>query len=187
MTVFRLGNISEDDAMSALLEVLEKRYSCRAFSEQKVDEELIDEVIRAGQLAPSACNLQPYVFYVVTGGSMNVLSKIRPWYGAPSVILGCYCADRGWVRGSDHAEFRQFDLGLAMGQMALRACDLGLGSCFIASFTAHEIQSALKLPVEHCPEIGLALGYAETAGNSGGPSAQHFKRKERHQILFFRV
>ena len=162
---------------------MQARYSCRDFQDRLVDDDLIDEILRAGQVAPSACNLQPYFFYVVTGESMARLNALRPWYGAPVVILGCYCSGQGWVRGSDHVSFRQFDLGLSMGQMALRAQDLGLGSCFIASFPPFELQEALKLPPEHCPEIALAVGYPQAVFQQ---SVQHKKRKSKTELVGYR-
>ena len=87
------------------------------------------------------------------------------------------------MRGSDHVSFRQFDLGLSMGQMALRAQDLGLGSCFIASFPSFELQEALKLPPEHCPEIALAVGYPQAVFQQ---SVQHKKRKSKTELVGYR-
>src|SRR4030042_1218472 len=47
-------------------EVVSRRRSCRAFDpDRPVPEELITECLRAAQLAPSACNAQPWRFVVV--------------------------------------------------------------------------------------------------------------------------
>lgn len=162
---------------------MQARYSCRAFQERMVEDELIDAILQAGRVAPSACNFQPYFYYVVTGESLQLINQIRTWYEAPVLILGCYVEQQGWVRGSDHVSFRQFDLALSMGQMALRAQDLGLGSCFIASFYPIEIQETLKLPVEHSPEIALAVGYAQTNFVQG---LTHTKRKSKSELVGYR-
>ena len=152
------------EAESPVFANMQARYSCRDFQDRLVDDDLIDEILRAGQVAAR-------------------LNALRPWYGAPVVILGCYCSGQGWVRGSDHVSFRQFDLGLSMGQMALRAQDLGLGSCFIASFPPFELQEALKLPPEHCPEIALAVGYPQAVFQQ---SVQHKKRKSKTELVGYR-
>lgn len=162
---------------------MQARYSCRVFQDRPLEDELVDALLQAGQVAPSACNLQPYFFYVITGESLQRLCTLRPWYGAPVVILGCSCVGQGWERGSDHVSFRQFDLALAMGQMALRAQDLGLGSCFIASFSPYELQESLKIPPEHIPEIALAVGYAQP-NVAQGP--QHSTRKSKAELVGFR-
>ncbi len=48
------------------LDLCEKRYSCRNYSTEPVNEEKVMKVLRTAQLAPSACNRQPWTFYVVT-------------------------------------------------------------------------------------------------------------------------
>ena len=168
---------------SAVLANMEARYSCRGFSAQEVSEDDLNEILRAGQIAPSACNLQPYFFYVVRGESLRQLNSMRSWYEAPVLIVGCLCEQQGWQRGSDGLSFKQFDLALAMGQMALRATDLGLGSCFIASFTSYKLQEALKLPAEHCPEIVLAVGHPEA---NLVKNAQHTTRKSKSELVGYR-
>lgn len=144
---------------SPVLANMQLRYSCRDFLLEEVDDEQIEAILSAGQLAPSACNLQPYCFHVIRGQTLARLNAIRSWYDAPVVIIGCYVDKQGWVRDSDQVSFRQFDLALAMGQMALRAQDINLDSCFIGSFKPQSIQQALSLPAEHIPEIALAIGY----------------------------
>ena len=46
-------------------ELAKERYSCRSLSEKPVEREKIEEIIRAGLVAPTAHNNQPYRIYVV--------------------------------------------------------------------------------------------------------------------------
>ena len=46
-------------------ELVETRYSCRSFLEQRVDREKIDSCLEVARLAPSACNAQPWNFVVI--------------------------------------------------------------------------------------------------------------------------
>lgn len=49
-------------------EIAENRQSCRAYNAEKpVEKEKLQSVLRAAQLAPSACNGQPYHITVCTG------------------------------------------------------------------------------------------------------------------------
>ena len=47
------------------LELAEKRYSCRNISDRPVEEEKIAKILHAAQLAPTACNLQPFKIWVI--------------------------------------------------------------------------------------------------------------------------
>lgn len=40
-------------------DVLNRRYSCRAFSEREVEGEKVERILEAGRIAPTAVNKQP--------------------------------------------------------------------------------------------------------------------------------
>lgn len=42
------------------LELAQKRFSCRKFTEEKVEDEKLDKIIKAAILAPTAVNKQPF-------------------------------------------------------------------------------------------------------------------------------
>lgn len=159
-------------------DLLSSRYSCRKFAPTALEKETIEQLLQAGRLAPSACNAQPYFFYAVGPESMARLDECRKWYGAPNMILGCIdTEDYGWQRESDGAVFSSFDIGLAMSQMALKATELNLGSCFIASFDPGQIKRILGLPEYHMPYIALVLGHAQM-----GPNDNHYLRQSPDKL-----
>ena len=49
-----------------LKEALLNRRSIRKFTSEPVSEEAIDELMHAAMSGPSACNKQPWEFYVIT-------------------------------------------------------------------------------------------------------------------------
>lgn len=68
------------------------RISVRKYEDRPVEKEKIMEILRAGMQAPSACNQQPWEFYVVTDKEkIQKLSKVTPYTGcaagAPVVIV----------------------------------------------------------------------------------------------------
>lgn len=157
------------------------RCSCRKFATTPIAHETIEELLQAARLAPSACNAQPYFFYVLGPESMSVLNQVRSWYQAPCVILGCLdTVNYGWQRPSDGALFSSLDLGLAMSQMALKATELNLGSCFIASFDPDKISSLLHLNEHHIPYLALAVGHALM-----GPSDNHYLRQHNDKLYSY--
>ena len=71
------------------LEIAKKRQSTRNFDpSKKVPQELLERSLSAMVLSPSACNAQPYFYYVLEGkkakkaakltGKMNAFSKDAP-------------------------------------------------------------------------------------------------------------
>ena len=71
------------------------RISVRKYEDKPVEKEKIMEILKAGMQAPSACNQQPWEFYVVTDKEkIQKLSKVTPYTGcaagAPAVIVPVY-------------------------------------------------------------------------------------------------
>lgn len=77
------------------LELAETRFSVRAFSDRKVEKEVIEKILRAGQVAPTACNFQPQRIFVIE--SEEALAKFRKCtrshFNAPLAILVCFDKD----------------------------------------------------------------------------------------------
>lgn len=46
-------------------EVIKNRYSCKKYSDKKVEKEKLDKILEAGRLAPTAKNLQEHHIYVI--------------------------------------------------------------------------------------------------------------------------
>jgi nitroreductase len=56
-----------------LTELLENRFSVRAFLDKPVPEKTLKEIFATAQLAPSNCNVQPWQIYVVSGSKKDEL------------------------------------------------------------------------------------------------------------------
>jgi nitroreductase len=41
------------------LKLAESRYSVRSFTDRNIDQDTINKIVKAGHLAPTACNRQP--------------------------------------------------------------------------------------------------------------------------------
>jgi len=74
----------------SFLELASKRYSARAYKDDPVEEEKLQQVLEAARLAPTACSLQPFQFIVIhTKGKEAELRRIysASWFiQAPIVI-----------------------------------------------------------------------------------------------------
>ena len=96
-----------------------RRISVRKYEDKPVEKEKIMQILKAGMQAPSACNQQPWEFYVVTNPEkIKALSKATPYAGcaanAPVVIVPVYRKE-----GLIAPDFAQIDLSIAQENMWL--------------------------------------------------------------------
>ena len=154
------------------LKLAESRFSVRAFSDRKVEKDVIEKILRAGQLAPTACNFQPQRIMVLE--SEEALAKLRKCtrshFGAPLAMLVCHDRDVCWTREYDGKPSGDIDASIVCTHMMLEAAELGLGSCWVGWFAEDEVKAALGLPdgIRVCDL--LPIGYpAENAA----PSRMH--------------
>jgi nitroreductase len=61
---------------SALIDrIIETRYSCRAFLDQKPEHQTIHDILSVASRAPSGSNIQPWHVYVLEGASLKALEQ----------------------------------------------------------------------------------------------------------------
>jgi nitroreductase len=143
-------------------ELIAKRYSVRAYKPDPVEDEVLQRVLEAARLAPTAANRQPFQLMVIhTAGRTAELKRIynRDWFvQAPLVICGCGILDQGWVRkdGKNHTDV---DVAIVMDHLILAAANAGLGTCWIAAFDPSAARQVLNLPDGVEPIIFTPLGY----------------------------
>ena len=143
-------------------ELINKRYSVRAYQSDKVEDEKLQQVLNAARLAPTAANRQPIQFIVIhTAGREAELNRIyqREWFSkAPIVICACAVFSQAWSR-MDNKNYSEVDVTIAMDHLVLAATDLGLGTCWIAAFDPAAAREVLGLPNGVEPIAFTPLGY----------------------------
>lgn len=148
----------------SFVDLVEKRYSVRKFSELEVEKDKIIQILEAARLAPSAVNFQPVHFIVVTDERLK--DKIsttypRDWFKeAPVVIIALGDREASWKRkdGKDHLDV---DVAIAVDHLILAASELGLGTCWVCAFDAQKLQQILDLPNHLEPIALIPLGYPQ--------------------------
>ena len=156
-------------AKTPFLELAEKRRSVRAYKPDAVPEELLQQVLEAGRLAPSACNKQPWRFIVVrseTARRALGAAYAREWFWkAPVVIAVCILTQEAWVRSYDGRNYAMVDGALAMDHLTLAAAEAGLGTCWIGAFDPAAVRDILGLP-DGVEVVGMTpLGYPAVEAN----------------------
>lgn len=149
-------------------ELAAKRTCSRGYLSKSVPNELILQLLKAAQSAPSAGNIQPWHFYIITDNtfikSMYKTVYSSPWiYSAPVLIAVCtdekLCGHRYGNRGE--SLYCLQDAAAAIQNILLCAEDLDLGACWIGDFNENNCISALNLPKNHRPVALITIGYTE--------------------------
>ncbi|MCP4537285.1 MAG: nitroreductase [Chloroflexi bacterium] len=145
-------------------ELIEKRYSVRAYKPDSVEEAKLQQVLEAACIAPTAANRQPFQLIVIyTAGREAELKRIygRDWFTqAPLVICACGVPSQGWVRKYDDENYTVVDVSIVMDHLTLAATDVGLGTCWVGAFDPAAAREVLGLPDDVEPIAFTPLGYA---------------------------
>lgn len=157
--------------MSNFLELCNARQSCRKFSDQPVEHEKLVSCVEAARLAPSACNSQPWHFFVAE--SPEVVAQIAKAGQQLGINAFLDNAKAFFVIAEEHAVliphirgifdsqvFAQGDLGIVSAYLSLAAADQGLGTCHIGIFDREAVCKALELdPQKTRINTLIAVGY----------------------------
>lgn len=156
-------NESNDNGM---LETIMTRTSIRQYTDQPVEKEKIEAMLRAGMAAPTAVNAQPWHFVVVSDkAKLSELAAANPRAGmlksAPLAIVVC-----GDMTKAMEGKGRQFwiqDCSAATENILLAAHAQGLGAVWTALYPMEEriqpVSEALKLPDTLIPLCTVVIGY----------------------------
>jgi nitroreductase len=142
------------------------RRTIRRFKPDPVPRELLERLVDAGRLAPSAANLQPLEFIVVDGaGPRAEVFPCLKWaaYIAPAGDPKPGEEPAAYVVTLANTEIREkmfeYDVGAAMENMILTALEEGVGSCWMLSIDRDKLQAILGVPEHYRIDSVLALGY----------------------------
>ena len=138
------------------------RVSIRKYQEKKVEPEKLDYILRASMAAPSACNQQPWEFYIVEDPEiLGELSETTPYAKltakAPVAIVTAYRKE------CTVPAYAQIDLSICMENMWLATDEVGLGGVWIGIAPMQDrmdlVHDMLHLPADVEVFSLFALGY----------------------------
>jgi nitroreductase len=147
-----------------VFEAIHKRKSAQAYETTPVSKETLGVVLEAGRLAPSAKNIQPWHFIVVTNKdkrktlSKGPYAKFLDEVPAAIVLCGDQEASPDWYI---------MDVALAGENMVLAATNEGLNTCWVASFDEKDVQNQLGIPANLRVVAIMAIGYAKEKESIG--------------------
>ena len=111
------------------LDLARSRYSCRSFEDRSVEQAVVDAIVEAGRIAPSACNNHPArVMVLDTTELLEKAAACQPRFardgsifGAPLIFLICSVTDDAWVRPYDQMSSSAIDTSIVCDQMMMEA------------------------------------------------------------------
>ena len=145
-----------------MLEAISKRRSIRHYENRPVEEEKIQEILRAAMASPSAMNQRPWEFYVIRDPELlKKLGEVTP-YSKPigEAPVGIAMMVR---RDSLCPAYQDIDCGIASENLMLEATAQGLGSVMLGIAPKEEREKAVEALLDAPKELRafalFALGY----------------------------
>lgn len=137
-----------------LYEAVEKRRSIRKFKPEPVTREDLRRILKAGRLAPSGGNRQPWHFIVVreseTKRALSVAANNQEFIAEADAVIVALgeprtSTDLPYKLSSTRIPHKQ-DPMIAIEHMVLAATALSYGTCWIGAFNEDEVRKILGIP-----------------------------------------
>ncbi|MEW6040069.1 MAG: nitroreductase family protein [Elusimicrobiota bacterium] len=138
---------------------IKTRRSVRKFLNKPVPKEILEDIIDCGRLAPSANNVQPWEFIVITDAVVKKKVSDATDHGrfiedAP-VCIAVFCMDTKYYLEDGCA---------AVENILIAAASLGLGACWVAGDKKPygvEIKKILSVPEKYKLISLIPVGYTD--------------------------
>jgi nitroreductase len=150
----------------SLSDLIVSRRTIRRFKPEPIARSVLEKIVDAGRLAPSAGNMQPIEFVAVA--DPEICRQIFPclrWaaYIAPAGTPKPGEEPTAYVFSLANLNVREkgyeYDVGAAMENMILAAWEEGIGSCWLISLERAKVAEILAVPEGYKIDSVLALGY----------------------------
>jgi nitroreductase len=154
--------------------MIKERRSIRSYLDKPIEKEILKEIIDAARLSPSARNIQPWHFIVITEEeTLKRISELVPWGSFVSKSPACIvvCGDKGAKRYVE-------DCCIASENIMLAAKSFGIGTCYVAALgkPVDEVRDLLGIPENFEIVCFISMGYF---GKNPGPH----DKKDLNEIL----
>jgi len=143
-------------------EAIIRRRSIRAFVSKPIPEDVLNRLLDAARMAPSAKNRQEWRFIVVCDAEARKrvveATNNQLFVGAALVIL-VFCANEKDYVMRCGQNGGTVDLSIALSYVTLAAVEEGLGTCWVGSFYEDKMKAALGIPDQARVVAITPLGY----------------------------
>lgn len=140
------------------------RRARRVISDRLIEKEKVDALVEAMRLSASCFNNQPWRVTLCMGpealaSARSALSKGNVWASRAPLIMVICSKPQDDCQLSEGRDYFLFSTGLAIGQMELRATELGLVCHPIAGYSPAKAKEVLGIPQEYIVITFVIVGY----------------------------
>jgi len=142
------------------IQAIQNRRSCRFFNSRPVPRALVEKIIDCGRLAPTARNVQPWEFVVVTKKetlkTLGSLAENAKFLADCALCIAVFCQD---------TKYYLEDGAAATMNILTAASDLGVAACWVAGDKkdyCEEVKKMLGAPTNYKLVSMVALGYSDS-------------------------
>ncbi|MFI3302688.1 MAG: nitroreductase family protein [Rikenellaceae bacterium] len=159
------------DVQAVVLENIMTRSSVRSYTDQKIESEKIETLLKAGMAAPTGGNKQPWEFIVVT--EREILDEI-PEYAAGAKMIRkaqtaiVVCGDTSRCMPGTLVEYWIQDCSAATENILLAAHAMGLGAVWCGAYPNNDqdrvgkLKELFNLPESVYALSVIVLGYPDS-------------------------
>lgn len=166
------------------LEFASDRYSVRKFKNEHLPQQIIDDILRAGHIAPTGCNYQPQRILVIN--SDEAVEKLKNCtkchFNAPAAMLICCNKEESWQRKYDGALSAPVDACIVTTHMMLQAHSMGIGTCWVMHFDPFAMRNAFNIPENIEIVALLVMGYPAPDSQ---PLNLHYESRDINEVVFY--
>ncbi len=151
-----------------VFDCMRESHSVRNFKSEQIPEPTLTRILEAGNMAPSAGNLQPWYFYVVQDLSVkeklaNVAFDQEQISDAPTVVVVLADPARSNERYGERGAqlYCLQDTAAAAQNILLAAEGLGIAACWVGAFDEKKVAEIVTAPPRLRAVAMICLGYSD--------------------------
>lgn len=151
-----------------VLDVLKSRRTIRQFKQKPISEDILVKCIDVARLAPSAQNIQPIEYLLIT--NPDVVKKVFPLLKWANYIAPKGNPEKGreptaylvmMINKSLMKSRAQQDVAAAVENFIIATWSFGIGSAWVASVEEFKLMEICNIPDEYTIDSVVALGYPD--------------------------
>jgi len=142
------------------LEILKTRRSIREYADKEIAKDILEKMVDAGRFAPTARNVQPWEFIMITQAptlkKLAELAENGRFLDRAKACIAVFCSDTKYYLEDGCA---------ATCNIMLAAAALGIGSCWVAGDKkpyCADVAKLLNAPTGYKLVSLIALGYPKS-------------------------
>jgi nitroreductase len=152
--------------MAEIHELIEKRWSPRAFDEKPVEPEKLTRIFEAARRAPSSNNEQPWRYLLGIKGKGQTWEKLfdslNDWnkkWAVHAPVIAISIAKNSYTKSGAPNKHQFYDAGQSAAYLTMQATAEGLFVHQMAGFFPDKVVASFNIPEGFYPITAIVIGY----------------------------